>query len=118
MVLFSFFDRSINAVLAARLLGEVTGLAATIYMARRIPEGGRFVFTLSTAIGFLFVVFACLETVELERNGDSVPLLLAACVAFVIPAGVWGALDLRRKISRLRAVIAPRGKPQSDPLPS
>ena len=117
MVLFSFLDRSINAVLAARLAGEVTGLAATIYMARHTPEGGRFVFTFSTAIGFLFVFLAGLESIELERCGGSVPLLLAACVAFAIPAGLWGVFDLRREISRLRAVIAPRGKPQADPLP-
>lgn len=118
MVLLSFFDRSINAVLLARLLGEVTGLAGAFYMARRIPEGGRFVFSLSTAIGFLFVVFACLESFELERLGESLPLLVMACAAFAIPSGLWGVFDLRREISRLRAVIAPRHKPQADPIPS
>ncbi len=118
MVLFSFFDRSINAVLAARLAGEITGFAGAFSMARRMPEGGRSVFTLSTAIGFLFVLFAGLELIELERSGQSFPLLVAACVAFAIPAGLWGVLDLRREISRLRAVIAPRGESQAEPLPS
>ncbi len=118
MVLLSFFDRSINAVLAARLAGEVTGLAAAFYLARRMPEGGRSVFTLSTAVGFLFVVFAGLESIELERSGPSFPLLVAACVAFAIPAGLWGVLDLRRQINRLRAAFARRGSGQADPLPS
>ncbi len=118
MALFSFFDRSINAVLAARLAGEITGLAAAFYLARRMPEGGRSVFTLSTAIGFLFVVFAGLESMELERIGQSFPLLIAACVAFAIPAGLWGVLDLRRQINRLRAAFARRGSGQADPLPS
>lgn len=118
MALFSFFDHSINAVLAARLAGEITGLAAAFYLARRMPEGGRSVLTLSTAIGFLFVVFAALESIELERNGQSLPLLVAACVAFAIPAGLWGVLDLRRQIKRLRAVFALRASGQADPLPS
>ena len=74
--------------------------------------------TLSTAIGFLFVVFAALESIELERIGQSLPLLVAACVAFAIPAGLWGVLDLRRQINRLRAVFALRASGQADPLPS
>jgi O-antigen/teichoic acid export membrane protein len=117
MVLFSFFDRSINAVLTARLLGEVTGLAAAIYLTRRVADGGRSVFTLSTATGFLFVAFAGLESVGLERGGESLPLLLIACVAFAIPAGLWGAFDLRGKLGRLRAVIASRAQPQAGPFP-
>jgi O-antigen/teichoic acid export membrane protein len=118
MVLFSFFDRSINAVLAARLAGEVTGLAGAFYAARRVPEGGRSVFTLSTAIGFLFVVFAGLESIELERSGQSFPLLVAAFVAVAIPTGLWGLLDLRRQIRRLRTVIARGEGPQASPIPS
>ncbi len=95
MVLFSFFDRSINAVLAARLAGEITGLVGAFYMARRTPEGGQSVFTLSTAIGFLFVVFACLEFLRAGAQRQFGPAL--AC-------GVRRLRDPGRTLGRVRPV--------------
>jgi O-antigen/teichoic acid export membrane protein len=118
LVLLSFFDRSISGVLAARLLGELTGLVATLWMAARSPEGGRFIFSLSTTIGFLFVGIACLESIGLAWNGGSVALLLAAWVAYELVVLLWGAIDLRRRIGQLRRVVRPETKLETDPLPS
>ena len=118
LVLLSFFDRSIGGVLAARLLGELTGIVVTFWMAVRSPEGGRFVFSLSTLIGFLFVGVACLESVAVTWNGGSVALLLAACVAYELIVLLWGAIDLRRRVGQLRLVVRPEAKLGTDPLPS
>jgi O-antigen/teichoic acid export membrane protein len=118
MALFSFFDRSIIAVLAARLLGELTAVAVTFAMARRAPEGGRFVFSFSTLIGFVFVGFACLESLALEWQGDSWPLTLAACAVYAIAVSLWAAVDLRHRVSRLRRAIEPGSKLETDALPS
>ena len=118
MVLFSFFDRSIEAVLAARFLGEAASLAVTFLMARRTPEGGRFVFSMSTVIGFVFGGVACLESALLERAGHSVALLLAACAAYAVAVLFWGAVDLRRGMKMLRGAIAPASKLETDALAS
>jgi O-antigen/teichoic acid export membrane protein len=118
MVLLSFFDRSINAVLAARVLGEFTSFLVTFVMARRAPEGGRFVFSFSMVVAFLFVCVASLEAIALQRSGGSVALLLAAYGAYAIAVSLWGAADLRQRMRRLRAAKAQERKPEADGLAS
>ncbi len=118
MVLFSFFERSIEAVLAARFLGEVAGLVVTFLMVRRTPESGRFAFSISTAIGFLFGGAACLESVLLTRAGNPLALMVAACAAYAIAVMLWGAVDLGHRIRRLRGIVAPDRNLQTDALPS
>ncbi len=103
MVLFSFFTRSVDAVLAARLLGETASLVVTLVMARRAPAIGRYAFSSSTVVGLLFTGAACLASVALEAAGDPIGLLLAASAAYGIAILLWAMWDLRRRMSRLRA---------------
>jgi O-antigen/teichoic acid export membrane protein len=118
MVLLSFFDRTITGVLAARLLGELTSVVATYWMAVRSPEGGRFVFSSSTLIGFVLVGVACLESFALAWSGHSVALLLAGCFAYAIVTLLWGAIDLRHRIGQLRMAVVPETKLETGALPS
>ncbi|RBP10565.1 O-antigen/teichoic acid export membrane protein [Roseiarcus fermentans] len=105
MVGASFLDRSINGLLGARLAGELTSWVVTFFMARRAPEGGRFAFTLSTLVALLFFGLACLGSYALGSARDSLLPSLAATVVFVIAVLAWGVVDLRRRMSRLRAAI-------------
>jgi O-antigen/teichoic acid export membrane protein len=107
MVAFSFFNRSINAVLGARLLGELTSLIATFYIARRGPEAGRYAYTISTVVGLAFVVAASALALVLERSGVSLPLLVGACVAYALLALAWAAIDIRGQMRQLRDIWEP-----------
>ncbi|HXZ16348.1 MAG TPA: oligosaccharide flippase family protein [Roseiarcus sp.] len=113
MVLFSFFDRSLTAVLAARLLGELTSAGVAFVMGRPVAEGGRVVLSFSTLFGALCVGAAGVASMALERTGASWALLLAASAAYAIVMLLWAALDLRHRMTRLRAAMAPGPKPES-----
>jgi len=113
MVLFSFFDRSLTAVLAARLLGELTSAGVAFVMGRSVAEGGRVIFSFSTLFGALCVGAAGVASMALERTGASWALLLAASAAYAIVMLLWAALDLRHRMTRLRAAMASGPKPES-----
>lgn len=125
MVAFSFLDRSINAVLGARLLGEVTSLIATFYIARRGPEAGRYAYTSSTLIGLAFVGAASVLAFVVGGSGGSLPLLVGACFVYAALALVWAAIDIRGRMSQLRDIWEPapgeatpatKGPPPADVL--
>jgi hypothetical protein len=106
MIAVSFVDRSIDALLAARLAGEAVSLVATLFMARQAPRSGRYSFTLSTVVGALFFGLACLVCFALGAAADRLWPSALATVAFCLVVLAWGAVDLRRRIGRLRGAIA------------
>ena len=121
MVAFSFLDRSINAVLGARLLGEVTSLIATFYIARRGPEAGRYAYTSSTLVGLAFVGAASFLALVLGGSGGSLPLVVGACFVYAALALVWAAIDMRGQMSQLRDIWEPtpgEPAPETTSLPA
>lgn len=109
MVAVSFVERSINALLGARLLGELTSLVATFFMARQAPQCGRYAYTLSTIVGAVFFGLACLESHAIGRAGEYLWPSALATVAFCIVVLAWGAVDIRRRMGRLRTATARGG---------
>jgi len=118
MIVASFIDRSVDALLGARLAGELTSLVATLFMARQAPQSGRYCFTLSTVVGALFFGLACLVSYALGPAGDLLWPSTLATVAFCLVVLAWGATDVRRRMGRLRGAIArAAGAPETSAQP-
>ena len=96
LVVISTFDRSMEAIVLTRLLGEATALILTIYLARQVPEGGSLVFSRSAIVGLGFVSVACLAVMGLPWLSQSLLATLAACVVYTIAIALWGVWELRR----------------------
>ncbi|HXZ15753.1 MAG TPA: oligosaccharide flippase family protein [Roseiarcus sp.] len=111
IVAFSFFDRSLTAILAARLLGELTSAGVAFVMGRSVAEGGRVIFSFSTLIGVLFIGAAGVASIALQQAGGSWALLIEASAAYAIATLLWASLDLRHRMTRLRAAMALGPKP-------
>ncbi len=96
LILIAIFDRSMEAIVLTRLLGEATALIFTIYIARQVPGGGSLVFSRSTIVGLGFVTAACVAEMGLPWLSRSLLVTLAACVVYTIAIALWTAWELRR----------------------
>jgi O-antigen/teichoic acid export membrane protein len=110
MAAVALVDRSMEAILLTRVLGEFTALIFTIYIARQVAETGRLVFSRSDLVGLGFVVAACLGSYELWRSGGSLAATLAACVVYTIAIAIWVVWELRSARSREEKLLAEVGK--------
>ena len=106
LVAIALLSRSMEAIVLTRLMGEVTALIFTIYIARQVSDGGALVFSRSTIIGLGFVCAACLGVMALPQLGQSVVATLAACVVYTIAIAIWAAWELRAAKDR-RAALSP-----------
>jgi O-antigen/teichoic acid export membrane protein len=106
MAAVALVDRSMEAILLTRVLGEFTALIFTIYITRQIPETGRLVFSRSDLVGLGFVVAACLGSYELWRSGGSLAATLAACVVYTIAIAIWAVWELRSARGREQKLLA------------
>lgn len=95
LVVIAMLSHSMEAIVLTRLMGEVTALIATIYMARHVSNGGSLVFSRSTLTGFAFVCAACFAVMGLPWLGQSVVPTLATCVVYTIAIAIWAAYELR-----------------------
>ena len=107
MLLVSFFDRSMEAVLMTRALGEATALIFTIQMARQVRDSGRLVFSRADIVGAAFVGLACAGSAVLGSFGRPLLPTLAVCVLYTIGIALWAAVGLRGT-----RVSIPQGPPQ------
>ncbi len=117
LVVIAQFNRSMEAIVLTRLMGELTALIFTIYIARQVSEGGSLVFSRSTIIGVGFVGAACLAVMGLPWLGHSIVATLAACVVYTLAIGAWAAWELRAARTR-RAVFTPSAagaRPEEEP---
>ncbi len=87
-------------------------------MARKAPEVGRFSFTVSTVVAVLFFGVACVEALAVKWAGNSFLLALAAFSAYATAVLTWGALDLRRRMNRLRVASIQESTFETDAIPS
>ena len=99
------FNRSMEAIVLSRLMGEVTALMFTIYIARQISNGGALVFSRATLIGLGFVCVACSGVMGLPWLGQSLLPTLAVCVVYTMAIAIWAARELRA--ARGRQVASP-----------
>ncbi len=110
LVVIAMFNRSMEAIVLTRLMGEATALFFTIYIARHVSDGGSLVFSRSTIIGLGFVGAACLSVMGLPWLGQSVVATLAACVVYTIAIAIWAAWELRAAKNRQAALSPVVGK--------
>jgi hypothetical protein len=110
IILFAFYSTSIESIFAARLLGEITSLAFTIYMIRGVPEGGRFVFSLSSVLGLVFVGSACVASYLHWRSGGSLVESWTEFAAYALGIFVWGAILLMRSRRQWTPALGGRSK--------
>jgi O-antigen/teichoic acid export membrane protein len=110
IILFAFYSTSIESIFVARLLGEITSLAFTIYMIRGVPEGGRFVFSLSSLLGLAFVGSACVASYLHWRSGGSLVESWMEFAAYALGIFVWGAILLMRSRRQWTPALGGRSK--------
>ncbi len=70
LVVGALFDRSMEAIVLTRLMGQGTALIFTIYLFRHISDGGWLVFSRSTIIGTGFVCAPWLTVMGLHDSAN------------------------------------------------
>lgn len=107
IIVFAAYSTQIESIFAARLCGEITSFLLTFHMARRVPEGGRFVFSLSSLLGVAFVSAACVASYLHWKSGGTLVLSWMEFATYTMGIVVWGVVLLMR--SRKQWTPAPGG---------